>query len=111
MRMRTLNEAAEALGTTRHRLKQGIDGGKYPAMRWGSRVLVDLDAIGPIIAAEDAEAERLVGIGEISEMTGLPVTTIRKMCREGVLPFERDKRTRYRFRPSEVMAAIENMME
>lgn len=111
MKMRTLNEAAEALNTTRHRLKRGIDAGRYPSMRWGSRLLVDLDVVGPIVEAENAEAEKTVGIGELSELTGLPPATIRRMCREGMLPFTQDKRTRYRFRPSEVMAAIQNMME
>lgn len=111
MKMRTLNEAAEALGTTRHRLRRGIDAGRYPCLKWGTRVLVDLDVVGPIVKAEDADAERTVGIGELSEMTGLPATTIRRMCRDGALPYTQDKRTRYRFKPSEVMAAIQKLME
>lgn len=111
MKMRTLNEAAEALGTTRHRLRRGIAAGRYPALHWGSRLLVDLDVVAPIVKAEDAEAERTVGMGQLSELTGLPPETLRRMCREGVLPYRKDKQGRYRFRPSEVMAAIENMME
>ena len=111
MKMRTLNEAAEALGTTRHRLRRGIDAGRYPQLKWGNRVLVDLDVIGPIIQAEDAEAEKTVGIGELSELTGLPPTTIRRMCKQGVLPYTKDKQSRYKFRPSEVLAALQNMME
>lgn len=111
MRIRTLNEAAEALGTTRHRLRRGIDAGRYPVMRWGQRLLVDLDVIEPIVRAEDAEAEARVGIGEISRMTGLPPTTIRRMCKDGLLPYVQDKQSRYKFRPSEVLAAIEQMME
>lgn len=80
-------------------------------MRWGRRLLVDLDVLEPILRAEDAEGEKRVGIGKISELTGLPRGTIRRMCREGVLPYARDRRSRYQFRPSEVMEAIEQMME
>lgn len=111
MKMRTLNEAAEALGTSRHRLRRGIDAGRYPAMKWGTRLLVDLDVIGPIVKAEDAEAEKTVGIGKLSELTGLPPATIRRMCKTGMLPYTQDKQRRYKFRPSAVIAAIENMME
>ena len=111
MKMRTLNEAAEALGTTRHRIRRGIQAGRYPSMQWGSRLLVDLDVLEPIIRSEDAEAEKTVGIGQLSELTGLPPTTIRRMCKQGVLPYTKDKQSRYKFRPSEVLAALQNMME
>lgn len=111
MKMRTLNEAADALGTTRHRLRRGIEAGRYPAMKWGTRLLVDLDVIEPIVRAEDAEAEKTVGIGELSQLTGLPPATIRRMCKQGLIPYAQDKRTRYRFRPSQVVAALQNMME
>lgn len=109
--MRTLNEAAGALGTTRHRIRRGIDAGRYPFMRWGHRLLVDLDVIEPIVRAEDAEAEKTVGIGQLSELTGLPPATIRRMCKQDILPYARDRQGRYKFRPSEVMSAIQNMME
>lgn len=111
MKMRTINEAAEALGISRHRIRCGVEAGRYPAMRWGHRRLVDLDVLEPIVRAEDIEREKAVGIGAISEMTGLPRTTIRRMCRDGVLPYTQDKRSRYMFRPSDVMAEIEKMME
>lgn len=110
VRIRTLNEAAELLGTTRHRLRRGIDAGRYPSLRWQNRLLVDVDAVGPIVAAEDREAEALVGIGEMSRRTGLPATTLRRMCKEGLLPYQQDRQRRYRFRPSDVMAALQDMM-
>ena len=111
MRIRTLNEAAAALGISRHRLRRGIAAGRYPTLPWGNRALVDLDAIEPIVAAENAEAEKTVGVGQLSALTGLPPTTIRKMCKAGMLPYTKDKQRRYLFRVSDVMAAIQNMME
>ena len=92
MRIRTLNEAAEALGTTRHRLRRGIDAGRYPVMRWGQRLLVDLDVIEPIVRAEDAEAEARVGIGEISRMTACRRRPSAGCARTGFSPMSRTSR-------------------
>lgn len=111
MKLRTITEAAEQLGVPRHRLQRGVESGRYPSMKWLNRRLVDLDTLAAILAEEDAEAEDRVGIRQLSELTGLPVTTLRRMCREGVIPFGRDRRGLYQFRATEVMAALQNLME
>lgn len=109
MRMRTLNEAAAELGTTRERLRRGIAAGRYPAMKWRNRFLVDIDVLAPILAAED-EAANTIGIKECAEQLGLSVDVIRRMARSGVIPSERRGRY-FRFRLHEVQAAIEQRMK
>lgn len=109
MKIRTLNEAAAELGTTRDRLRRGIAAGKYPFMTWGNRYLVDVDLIAPILAAED-EAKNTIGIKECAEQLGLSVDVIRRMARSGLIPYEQKGRY-YRFRLSEVEAAIRKQME
>lgn len=108
MKMRTLNEAAAELGTTRDRLRRGVVSGKYPALSWRNRYLVDVDELGPILAAED-EAKNTIGIKECAEQLGLSADVIRRMARSGVVPYERQGRY-YRFRLKEVEAAIRKQM-
>lgn len=109
MRIRTLNEAAAELGTTRDRLRRGIAAGKYPFLNWGNRYLVDVELLEPILAAED-EAKNTIGIKECAEQLGLSVDVIRRMARSGLIPFEQQGRY-YRFRLNDVEAAIRKQME
>lgn len=109
MKMRTLNEAAAELGTTRERLRRGIAAGRYPAMKWGNRYLVDIDVLAPILAAED-EAARTIGITECAAQLGLSADVIRRMARSGLIPCERKGRY-FRFRLEEVQAAISKQMK
>ena len=68
MRMRTINEAAEALGVTGYRLRQGIQSGRYPSLKLGRRRLVDLDALAPIVEADDF----FDSIVPVQDLMGLP---------------------------------------
>lgn len=108
MKMRTLNEAAAELGTTRDRLRRGVASGRYPALSWRNRYLVDVDALGPILAAED-EAQNTVGANECAELLGLSADVIRRMARSGLIPYERQGRY-YRFRLKDVETAIRKQM-
>lgn len=108
MKMRTLNEAAAELGTTRDRLRRGVVSGKYPALNWRNRYLVDVDALRPILAAED-EAQNTVGVHECAELLGLSADVIRRMARSGLIPHERQGRY-YRFRLKDVEDAIHKRM-
>lgn len=109
MRMRTLNEAAAELGTTRDKLRRGIASGKYPSLNWGNRYLVDVDVLGPLLKRE-AEAQNTIGITECAEQLGLSVDVLRRMTRSGLIPYERKGRY-YRYRLADVEAAIHNQME
>lgn len=109
MKMRTLNEAAAELGTTRERLRRGILAGKYPCLQWGNRRLVDIDVLGPMLAAEDA-ANDTIGITECAKTLGLSPDALRRMARQGLVPYEM-KGKYYRFRLHEVEAALQRMMD
>lgn len=111
MRIRTINEAAEALGVTGYRLRQGIQSGRYPSLKLGLRRLVDLDLLTPIIEAEEADRESWTGTGTICRLTGLRPGQIRRMCDAGQLPHKRNRSGRYRFQAGRVLAALEDMME
>ena len=88
MKMRTINEAAGELGITRHRLNSGIRDGRYPSMQWGSRKLVDVDALRPIVEAEKTR-EGMVRIQECADLIGVSATTLRNMLHKGIVPYER----------------------
>ena len=111
MRIRTLNEAAEALGCSRARLRSGVLEGRYPHMMWGNRYLVDLDVVAPIVAAEDAEAaEHPMGLRECAAAIGVSESTLRAMAEDGLVPSTRG-RGRWRFRLSEVEDALRDAMK
>ena len=111
MRMRTINEAAEALGVTGYRLRQGIQSGRYPSLKLGRRRLVDLDALAPIVEAEEANRESWTGTMEISRLTGLRPGQIRRMSDEGQLPHRRDRDGRYRYQANRVGEVLKKLME
>lgn len=109
MKMRTLNEAAAELGTAREKLRRGIAAGKYPAMRWGNRYLVDIEALAPILK-EEAARQNMVGISACAEQLGLSVDVLRRMTRSGLIPYERKGRN-YRYRIADVKAALQSQMK
>ena len=112
MRLRTPAEAVEELGITRRQLRDGIRAGKYPAIEWGARHLVDLDVLGPIVQAEQeaAEAERaLLTLKECAKRLGIPAGTLRKMTVLGIVPSRRTKKG-YRYELEAVEEALEKMM-
>ena len=108
MRMRTLNEAAGELGTTRDKLRRGIIAGRYPSMKWGNRTLVDVDVLRPLLDAEKGEGH-MVRIQECAEQIGMSQGTLRRMANSGLVPCERRGAWFY-FNPAEVQAAIEKRM-
>lgn len=86
MKLRTLNEAAELLGVSRRRLREGIADGRYPTFRWGNRQLVDLDTLRKIIEREDAARNRMIGTKACAEAVGVSPSTLRRMAVAGVVP-------------------------
>lgn len=108
MTLRTLTEAAELLGVSRRRLRAGIDAGRYPAYHWSNRMLVDVDALAPILAEEQRKRENhegRIGLRECAEAIGLKPATLRRMARAGLVPCEKDG-PYYRFVLAEVEATI-----
>ena len=108
MKLRTIHEAAEALGLSRRKLKEGIAQGKYPAVKWGSRLLVDADALERILAEERAAAPT-VSARECAEAIGVSESTLRRMARTGLVPFRREGR-RGLFVVDEVIQELEGRM-
>ena len=110
MKLRTLNEAAAALGTNRARLRRGVLDGRYPHIKWGNRYLVDLDALQTIIEQEDADkAEPCLGLRECAAEIGVSPSVLRRMALDGVVPC-RITGHRYQFRASDVIRALNTMM-
>lgn len=109
MKMRTLNEAAQELGTTRAYLRTGVLSGKFPCYRWGNRYLVDLDIIGPIVAAEKNTADT-ISAKDCALAIGLTPDALLRMAKAGVVPYHREGRY-YRFRVAEVEAALREGMK
>lgn len=111
MRIRTLNEAADALGTNRARLRRGVLDGRYPYFKWGNRYLVDLDTLGPIIEQEDAEKdEPRIGLRECAAEIGVTPGVLRRMVLDGIVPC-RIVGGHYQFRAREVIMALNSRME
>ena len=110
MKLRTLNEAAEALGVSRRQLQQGIQAGKYPSIKWGNRTLIDLDAMTEIVEAERERCEGLVDLRTCAEAIGVSQDALRRMAKAGLVPYRRDGR-RYVFDIEKVAAAIRAAMK
>ena len=108
MKLRTVTDAAEALGLSRRKLKTGIQTGKYPCLHWHGRTLVDMDALAPIVEEEreqEARHEGMIGLRECAEAIGLSEDQLRRMAVEGLVPYQRSGRY-YKFRLDAVEAAI-----
>ncbi len=64
MKFRTCREAAEELneefGVNQSHLKRGCMEGKYPSMKIGNRLLVDVDALRPILERERQDRQGLL---------------------------------------------------
>lgn len=110
MKLRTLTEAAAMLGVSRARLRRGVQAGRYPCMRWGSRTLVDVDALRAIIAEEDAQnADGTISLRECAEAIGLGPDTLRRMTKTGMIPCVHVGRA-CRYRLEDVQRAISGEM-
>ena len=110
MKLRTLNEAAEALGTNRTRLRKGVVDGRYPCLKWGNRYLVDLEVVGPIIEEEDARnSDPSLSLRACAEAIGVKPTTLKRMVESGMVPCRRSG-GHYCFRLREVLTALDDLM-
>lgn len=114
MRLKTMTEAAKLLGVSRRRLKAGIDDGRYPSLRFGSRIMVDVDVLRPIIFKENrAEAQaqgRMMGLRACAKEIGVSEWTLKAMAETGLVPC-RKKGRYWMFDPDAVKRAIRTNME
>ena len=111
MRLRTLNEAAELLGISRRKLRDGIRRGIYPCVEWKSRILVDIDVIQAIIDEERAGArDDEIGLRACAAAIGVSENTMRNMALAGLVPYRKQGRY-YRFVLEAVEAAIQEHMK
>ena len=111
MKLMTCREASMQLteyGVTLSRLKRGCMSGKYPYLRIGNRVLVDLDVLLPLVA-EERDNRELLSTSELSLRIGLSETTIRRAVAEGWMPCKVVGRNN-RFDLEAVQAAIAERM-
>jgi len=107
MKLATTNEAAVALGISAQLIRSGIKTGRFPCLHLGSRMMVDLDQLRDIVAKEH-EAQG-ISIEEVSELTGLRVTSVRRGVRAGWIPAQMFG-GKYLFQPEEVLSAIKERM-
>lgn len=101
------------LGISRQRLRDGIREGRYPALQWSGRTMVDVDMLRPIIEAEEQlrrdEAARLTGLKTAAAAIGVSADALKRMAEAGVVPSVR--RGRYwMFDLEQVEEAIRNRM-
>lgn len=112
MRFMTPNDAATALSEyaiSEGQIKRGAQRGRFPYIKVGSRMMVDVDAAAAILAKE-REDDNLMNTEQLSVATGLSASAIRRGVAEGWLP-ARDARGRHlRFDLDEVHAALERKM-
>lgn len=110
MKLRTLNEAAEELGTNRTRLRNGVIEGRYPYLKWGNRYLVDVDRLAGILEREEeAKGRDMVGLRACAAEIGVQPSALRRMAEAGFVPC-RTAGGRYRFRVRDVKKALEERM-
>ena len=112
MKFMTPADAAAALNeyaVSEGQIKRGARRGRFPYIKIGSHMMVDVDAAAAILAKE-REDDALMNTEELSAATGLSASAIRRGVSEGWLP-ARDARGRHlRFDPDEVRAALERKM-
>lgn len=109
MKMRTLNEAAAELGTTRMKLRAAVLAGTIPHLKWGNRYLVDVDVVGPMLRECEPGADGTLSLIECAEQIGLAPDALRRMALAGLVPYRRSGRY-YRFVLADVQAAIRKEM-
>lgn len=112
MRMMTCREASEAL-RDKHRvsaaqIKRGCQTGKYPYLKIGNRILVDVDVIRSMLEKE-AQESALLSTAELALRIGMSESTIRRAVSEGWMPCRLQGRN-MRFDLIEVQKAITDRM-
>lgn len=105
--MATPNEAAKALNISAQLIRSGIKTGRFPCLYLGTRMMVDLELLGSILANE--RSVQGISIEEVSELTGLKVSSVRRGVRDGWIPAVLSG-GKYLFQPEEVLKAITERM-
>ena len=100
MTLKTIRDAAAALGVSESKLRRAASAKEIPSMKLGNRTLVDVDA-----AREIMQAVPGVSIKAVSEATGLAISAIRRGIHEGWIPCHKDGKA-YTFQMDAVLAAI-----
>lgn len=89
MKLMTCREASEALreqyGITQGQVKRGCLNGKYPYLKVGNRLLVDLDVLRPILDGEQ-QRQQLLSTADLALRIGLSESSIRRAVADGWLP-------------------------
>ncbi|MBR4711492.1 MAG: excisionase family DNA-binding protein [Clostridia bacterium] len=101
----TIRQAAEALNVPELRVRRAAADGKLDALRVGNRTLVDLDTARERLT----DIRERITIAEVTRLTGLTDSAVRRGIQEGWLPAEKGGKTYY-FVRDEVLAAIRDRM-
>ena len=104
MKLRTIPEAARALGMDTQAFRRRVAAGKIPSYDLGGRLLVDVDEAARILETERGS----IGIREASALTGLTEGMIRRAVRDGLLPCIRVGNG-IRFVPAALLEALEKL--
>lgn len=86
MYLMTVSEATRATGLSAASIRRMIARSDVPHMAVGGRIVVDIDALKAFIAS--AERPNLIGITELTELTGLSYGAVRRGIHEGWLSAE-----------------------
>ena len=108
MKLATPNEAAAELKISAQLIRSGIKTGRFPFLYLGTHMMVDLDQLRDILDSE----RKLQGISieEVSKLTGLKVSGVRRGVRAGWIPAVMVG-GKYQFQPEAVLAAITERMK
>lgn len=89
MRLMTCREASQALsryGITTAQIKRGCADGRYPHMRVGNRIVVDVDALAELLD-QLGDLSSLISTAELAQRIGLSESTIRRAVSDGWMPY------------------------
>lgn len=104
MKMATLAEAERDLDVKAITIRRRAIRGEYPYLMIGTKMMVDLDILRPIVEAE-RKRNNGINITTLAEKTGLKVSAIRRGIKEGWIPYWMENR-RARFDFLKVQDAI-----
>lgn len=89
MYLMTVSEAARNLGITAISIRRGINAGKYAHLTVGNRMMVDVDDLEAKLSNDRAKRLMLMTVAELSELTGMSESMIRRAMRDGHISYER----------------------
>lgn len=105
MKLRTITEAAKELQISQSRLRRAVRAGQVSYLMMGNRQLVDVDTAQALRSPEGG-----ITINELSELTGLRVSTIYRAVQEGWMPSSKQGRALV-FDKDEAQKAIQGKMK